>query len=1156
MAEKKAVENKSETALREEGVVAFWKAAAIFEKTLEKDAPEGEFVFYDGPPFATGLPHMGHLLISSYKDAIGRYKTMRGYRVPRRWGWDCHGLPIENIVEKKLGLTTKKDIEELGIARFNEEAKRSVLTYVADWKHYIERIGRWVDFDRSYKTMDNAYIESVWWALKKMHADGRLYEGRKVLMYCPHCETPLSKAEIAMDNSYKDVTDESVYVKFKVKEAAMKDVEGACILAWTTTPWTLPCNVALAVGEDIAYVAVKHGGETLIIAKERMSVLGEDAEVLKEFAGKELVGTAYEPLYEVPKAAAQKSKAAWSVLPADFVTTEDGTGVVHIAPMYGEDDYNIGLAHELPVVPLLKPNGEFNADAPELVRGMYFKKGSKYVTEDLETRGLIAAREAYTHSYPHCYRCGAALIYNALTSWFINIQAVKEDLLESNEEITWYPGHLKHGRFKNIIETAPDWTISRNRYWASPLPIWKHGETGEAVVLGSLAELREHAKRSGNSYYMVRHGQAESNAEKTISSLPEHENHLTETGKEQAAATAKKLANAGITKIFTSPLQRTQETAEIMREALGLSAESLIVDDRLKEWQLGVLHTRPVADLHKACPGVEERFTGQCAEGAETLMDMKRRVGEALYEYEQTCENETILIVGHEYTLWLAHCVAEGADVEGCVRLRGEKEDFAANGEVQELDLAQLPHNAEYELDLHRPYIDQVPLIARDGGALIRIPEVVDCWVESSAMPFASEHYPHENKDVVKRRYPGDFIAEYIAQTRTWFYYMHALGVLLFDAPSFKNCVATGTVLAADGTKMSKSKSNFTDPLLNIDRYGADALRFYLLGSVVMAGEDLSFKDEDIREAHNRFINMLWNSHKFYALYADAYDKKAKVEKTVLDRWIEARLAEVVDGVTEAMDAYDTIKSVRVVRDFVNDLSTWYIRRSRDRFKSGNADTQAALHTTRKVLLTLARLIAPVTPFITESVYRAVGGKEESVHLANWPRNKHKADAALCADMAEVRRVASLALEARQRAGIKVRQPLPKLTLTNDALKGNGELLAILADEVNVKAVEFGSGLPEEVTLDTELTDELVQEGYVRELVRTVQEMRKRAGLNPEDAVTLTVATDGQGTSLSRAAEPELKRVAGVATIVLGPVAEGRELSLGDIRLTLALVRT
>jgi isoleucyl-tRNA synthetase len=1150
---------KSETALREEEVLQTWKDGKIFEKSLEKEAPNGEFVFYDGPPFATGLPHYGSLLSSVVKDVVGRYKTMQGYRVPRRWGWDCHGLPIEHMIEKKLELKTKKDIEALGIDKFNEEAKNSVLAYADEWKHYVERIGRWVDFDNSYKTMDNSYMESVWWALKKIYDDKRLYEGKKVLMYCPRCETPLSKAEIAMDNSYKDVTDEAVFVKFKLKAGQkigdFETDDKTFILAWTTTPWTLPANMALAVGNNIDYVISSENlaevvgefddfpkakkSENLILALEKKDIFGPRS-IEAQVKGADLLNLSYEPLYEIEKAKRENNEKSWTVLSADFVTTEDGTGVVHIAPMYGEDDYNLGLAHTLPTVPLLDGTGTYNTDAPKELQGMYYKKGGKYVVEDLETRGLLFKKHNYTHSYPHCYRCGTALIYNALSSWFIDIQSVKERLLETNEDITWYPEHLKHGRYQNNLKSAPDWTISRNRFWASPLPIWKHTKTGDITVIGSLADLRAKTKKSGNTYFAIRHGEAESNVKHVISSATNTPHSLTEKGRQQIQSVIAELKEKGITKIITSPLVRTRESAELIAKELGIDTSLIEVEERFKEWQLEGFDGKSVDELKKACPTYKQRFEEGCGTG-ETLKEMKRRIGEALYELEEKYQNETILIVGHEYTLWFLECVARGAAGKECVAVRGTKDDFVKNAEVREVDFVPLPHNKEYELDLHRPYIDTLELVAEDGARLVRIPEVVDCWVESGSMPFASEHYPHENEEVVRRRYPGDFIAEYIAQTRTWFYYMHAMGVLLFDEASFKNCVTTGTLLAADGAKISKSKKNYTDPYENIDKYGADAMRCYMLGSVVMSAEDVAFKDEELRETHNRYLNMIWNSYKFYEMYADTKgeDVSKGTPPHVLDTWVMARLRETVAQVSEHMDSYDTIRSARVLREFVTDLSTWYIRRSRDRFKSEDAiDRQQALATSREIFLTFAKLTAPITPYIAESVYRGVGGEKESVHLESWPQNAGEPDKEIIEDMAEVRRLVSLALEVRQREGVKVRQPLAKVTLKDTKLQGKEELLAVLKDEINVKACEFDTTQSEEVLLDTTLTDALKQEGAVRDVLRAVQEQRKKLNLMPEDRVTLTVETSEEGRKILEMAQEELERVAGV-TAILYAVCEG-----------------
>jgi isoleucyl-tRNA synthetase len=921
-------EKKSETALREERVLDLWRKDKTFEKSLAKDAPKGEFVFYDGPPFATGLPHAGNLLSLVIKDVIPRYKTMRGYRVRRRWGWDCHGLPIESLVEKELGLKTKKDIERIGVKAFNEKARSLVLKYVDEWEKYVERVARWVDFKNSYKTMDNSYIESVWWALKELWKKGLLYEGKKVLMYCTHCETPLAKAEIAMDNTYQDVTEEAVTVKFKLKAGQQirgKDVgSNMYLLAWTTTPWTLPGNVALAVKNNISYTSLRIRGisELLIVASECVKSVfaGKDVEIVhSDIKGQDLIGLAYEPLFDVP---ALKSEKSYKVYAANFVSTEEGAGIVHTAVMYGEDDFTLGQKEGLPMVQMLNPDGTYNDKAPELVRGKFIKQAEKDIKRDLEARGLLFDKKNHTHSYPHCYRCGTPLIYNAVSSWFLNIQKVKERMLGENEKVTWVPEHLKYGRFQNIVENAPDWTISRNRFWASPLPIWKCEKCGKVDVIGSVTELKEK--------------------------------------------------------------------------------------------------------------------TGKAPD------------------------------------------------------------------------------------DLHRPYVDDLPYTCwACSGTMNRIPEVVDCWVESGSMPFAEWHYPFENKSEFESRAPGDFIAEYIAQTRTWFYYMHAVAVLLFNRLAFRNVISTGTILAADGSKMSKSKGNYTDPLTLLDLYGADAFRFYLMGSVVMQAEDLRFKDEDVRDTHNRVIGLLWNTYKFYELYQREYDgvTSARASAHVLDRWILARLDELTRVMTDALDAYDLPRAARPMREFVEDYSTWYVRRSRERVKGDDPSTsfdqsqdkplgagkQFALATQREVLLTVSTLLAPMTPFLAESIYRGVGGGGESVHLAAWPSSKSGFLARLfgsrpspvLAEMAKVRSIVSQALQLRDTAKIKVRQPLASLTIPRSASLSD-EYRMIIADEVNVKAVHVG----ETLALDTNITEGLKEEGFIREFIRTIQAFRKESGLKPGESAT------------------------------------------------------
>ena len=1061
---------KSERAQREEKILQFWKENKIFEKTLEKKSPKGEFVFYDGPPFATGLPHYGSLLSSVIKDVIPRYKTMQGFHVRRRWGWDCHGLPIENMVETELGLKSKKAIEEMGVAKFNRACRDSVLRFAGEWKKFIDRVGRFVDYDNSYKTMDNTYIESVWWALKNIYEKGLLYEGRKVLLYCPHCETPLAKAEIAMDHSYKDITEESVYVKFKIvspsPRKATQDTP-TYLLAWTTTPWTLPGNVALAVGANLDYVKVEIKGESLILAESRLTVLDGEYKVIKRLKGAELVGLEYEPLYEID-AVKESGQKAWYVASGNFVNTEEGTGIVHTAVIYGEADYDLGLKLDLPAVPLLDASGHFNDQAPELMRGQYFKKAEKSIKEDLEKRGLLFKREMHTHSYPHCHRCGTALLYNALSSWFINIQKKKSRMIELNESINWIPAHLKHGRFLNNIKSAPDWTISRNRYWASPLPIWKDPD-GKVYIVGSLDELKQKTKKSGNKYFIMRHGEAIDNAKNITDPKGDPNNHLTDKGRQEIVSASRELKQKGIDIIIASPFLRTCETAEVARQELGLPESAVVVDERLHEFN-------------------------------ESDMELvRRRMGEFIFETESRYVKKNILIISHGSPLWMLEKLVAWQSTGDFT-----EREMLHTAEVRELPFAPMPHNENYELDLHRPYIDEIELVAEDGKMLKRIPEVIDGWVESGSMPFAEYHYPFENKKVFESHFPGDFVAEYIAQTRTWFYYMHAVATILFDDVAFRNVVSTGNILAQDGSKISKSKGNYTDPLILLDRIGADAFRYYLMSSVVMQAEDMLFKDEEVKEVHNRLINILWNSFNFYELYADSTVRSSK-SKHILDRWILSHLNQLISEVTIAMDNYDMVRATRPIRDFISDFSTWYIRRSRDRFKGDDKEDQSqALATTRYVFKELTKLLAPVMPFIADDIYGKVKDSKDplSVHLENWPKSE-KIDQQILDKMKEVRRITSLALEARSRMNIKVRQPLSELRLKIQDL--GIEYLDLIKNELNVKKITIDKNLSEEVELDTNLTEELIEEGKLRDTIHAIQDLRKEKDLKPGNKMVYEV---------------------------------------------------
>jgi len=1145
---------KSEVALREEELLQFWDEKEIFKKSLEKPAPNGNYVFYDGPPFATGLPHHGHILASTIKDVIPRYQTMQGKHVERRWGWDTHGLPIENIVEKNLNISGKKEVEKIGIETFNKEARSQVLEFVDGWKKTVNRIARWVDFDGAYLTMSNDYIESVWWALNQVNEKGLLYEGEKVLPYCPRCETPIANSEIAMDNSYQDITDISVTAKFE-----LTDEPNTFLLAWTTTPWTLPGNVAAAVHSEIVYVKCEVTNkedekEFVIFAKERIEYVLKDKEytVVAEFLGSELIGKSYIPVFDYYKNVDLKNKEnIWKVWNADYVNTEQGTGIVHLAPVYGEEDMELAKKVSLPLIFHVQQDGRFAPEVKDFA-GMLIKEKGNHQAADIEIikflahNGTLFAKEKIIHSYPHCFRCDTPLFYNSLSAWFINIQKVKDRALELNNEVAWIPEHLKEGRFKKSMEGAPDWNISRNRYWASPLPFWKPVDavkgTDDVIVLGSLADLKEKTKGTG-SIFMMRHGEAEHNVSNTISGSNDTPSHLTEKGKAEAKEAVAKLKDKNIDVIVASPLFRTQETAAIIAEGLGLDASAVITDERIVETQTG-LEGHPIDEYRSCFKNNLEKFTRAC-DGGETLTEMKNRVGDFLYEIHETYKDKNILIVGHEYVAWMLDAVTAGDTAEQAAAKKELQEDFVATGEVRVLDFAPIPHNENYELDFHRPYIDDV-VFEVDGKTYKRVPEVVDCWVESGSMPFAQKHYPFENKTSFEENFPAQFVAEYIAQTRTWFYYSHMMSTILFDSIPFENIVTTGNVMAEDGTKMSKSKNNFPDPWLMFNKYGVDAERYYLLSSPVVQSEDMYFSEKIVDEVYKKLIMRLRNVVAFYELQNKEDVHSASVRpnsENVLDGWIIARLDEVVKEVTNQMEQYRLDKATKPIMLFVDDLSTWYVRRSRDRFKDATDDAVDALQTLRFVLLELAKVLAPFTPFIAEDIHQRLHGEEESVHLASWPVSENT-NSSVVNEMNTLRDVVTSALEARTKTGIKVRQPLASLTLKNNVFEGKENYLEILKDELNVKEILFSESQAEDVLLDTVLTSALQAEGNARELIRAIQQTRKQAKLSPDDEITLTVSENGK--ELVQQFEDEISKTAKVKEFVFGEVEGGVDVKIEE----------
>jgi isoleucyl-tRNA synthetase len=923
-------------------ILKFWNENNIFEKTLKQTEGKEPYVFYDGPPFATGLPHYGHILASTIKDAIPRYQTMRGRFVRRRWGWDCHGLPIENIVEQQLKISGKKQIEEIGIDRFNTACRENVLSYADEWGKTVNRIGRFVEFENSYKTMDATYMESVWWALKQIWDKGLIYEDRKVLLYCSRCETPVSNFEVAMDNSYREVTEQSVFVKFKLlprqRIVDFLTSDKTYVLAWTTTPWTLPGNTALNIGPDITYLLVEQEGNHYIIAKDRVSVLQGPYEIIRELTARSIESLSYEPLY--PGVINNESGRAHRIYSEDYVTVTDGTGIVHNAAMYGEDDYEVAKRRDLPREHILDSKGQYGPKVPSQMQGLFFKDADKVVLKDLEERGLIYRIENYTHSYPFCWRCSTPLFYNALSAWFINIQKIKPELTQLNERINWYPGHLKQGRFEKGIETAPDWNISRNRYWATALPFWKcsNNSCKRVVCIGSVEEL--------------------------------------------------KLRSSNFLQVYPN---------------------------------------------------------------------------------------------------------YDGKNVTN--------------------------------LDLHKPYIDKVVMRCEAcGNDMCRIPEVVDCWVESGSMPFAELHYPFENKELFAQRFPAQFVAEYISQTRAWFYVSHVIATAIFGRAPFENVVTTGIILAEDGSKMSKSKKNYPDPWELINRYGVDPIRLYLLGSPVMLGEDMNFSEKALSDIQRKVILLLYNVWSFLRMYSQGKFTSAPQSSHVLDKWILTRLAYAEEQISDSLEKYNTMRACRELIEFINDLSTWYVRRSRERIKSGDEDAKVAIATLGYVLVETSKLLAPFAPFFSDFLFKDLTG-EESVHLTEWPDHKHyKSDKRLITDMELARKVVELGLSLRKDSGKKVRQPLQTIQykFLGDIKQLPEEVEHIIAEELNVKQViSVEEVVPHQtflvridgqttVAVDTHITPELEKEGIARELERQVQDLRKKSGLSVGDLVDLYYTTQDE----------------------------------------------
>jgi isoleucyl-tRNA synthetase len=930
---------KSRFAQKEEEILSFWGKNKIFEKTLTKKSSKGDYVFYDGPPFATGLPHYGHIVASLIKDAIPRYRTMQGYHVERRWGWDCHGLPVENLAEKELGLKNKKEIEERGIEKFNTYCQSLVLRYANEWKGIVKRLARWVDMEHDYKTMEPSYMESIWWVFKSLFDKGLIYEDYRVTPYCPRCGTPLSNFELNQPGAYREIEDQSIYVKFPISpptgdlpKGDNSQLPNTYFLVWTTTPWTLPANTALAVGEDIDYVIIELKPQSanlktttqnskLILAKNRLEIIKDNYKIIEEFKGRDLVGWEYEPLYKIPNSKFQIPNSFYKVVAADFVSTKDGTGLVHIAPAFGEDDMKLAR-REFPISNFQFPitvdeEGKIKKGLNIPGEGKFVKLADEDIKTNLKNRNLLFKEEKIVHSYPFCWRCESPLLYYPIRSWYVAVTKIKDKIIANNQKINWVPAHLKKGRFGKWLEEIRDWAISRQRFWGSPIPIWR-----------------------------------------------------CQIGKNQKS----KIKN------------------------------------------------------------------------------------------QKYCKNIKII---------------------GSIR------------ELEELSGQKIK-------DLHRPLIDEITFkCEKCGGEMKRVPEVLDCWFESGSMPYAQFHYPFANKEKFLDNFPAEFIAEGIDQTRGWFYTLLVLSSALFNSPAAKNIITNGIVLAEDGQKMSKSKGNYPDPQLIFDKYGVDALRYYLFSSPVMVAENLNFSEKGVDEALKKVVILLGNVLNFYLLYAPAKKTSALKDtksNNVLDRWILARLNQLISEETQALESYDLPRACRPLAEFINNLSTWYLRRSRARFKDETAKKEA-LSILRYTLYILSKLLVPFLPFMAEEVYQRVTGynfkdSNKSVHLADWPKTE-KINQKIIAEMEPAKKIVEQGWSARAKAGLKIRQPL-NFYSTDLVKKLPPKIIEIIKEELNIKELRFGK---EE--LDTKIDDKLKEEGLVRDLTRLINNLRKEAGLTINDKVTI-----------------------------------------------------
>ncbi len=1197
---------KSPQAEREEAILKFWKENNIFKKTLEKESPKGEYVFYEGPPTANGKPGIHHIESRSFKDVMPRYKTMQGFRVPRVAGWDTHGLPVELEVEKRLGFKSKKDIEEYGIAPFNKKCKESVFEYISLWTDFTERIGYWTDLKNAYYTFNNSYIESLWGVVGKINKQNLIYKDYRIAPWCARCGTGLSSHELAQ--GYEEVTDLTVTARFE-----LVDEPGTFILAWTTTPWTLPGNTALAVNNDIDYVKLKRSQKeetksdsdaivyeelNYIVSKkffesnfvlsnpqdvnlplhERVYVRPEllieahnTFKIIDEFKGSKLVGKTYKPLFDYfVNSKLDNKENIWKVWHADFILDDTGTGIAHQAPAFGVDDMNLARENKIPIIKHINPDGSFINEVIDFA-GIKVKNKDDNTSADIEIikflhnkfKQNLFAKGKVRHSYPHCWRCKTPLIYYARDSWYIGMSKLRDKLVAENENINWEPDYIKEGRFGEWLREVKDWAISRERYWGTPLPIWMSEDGSERVVIDSIDKLKKYSKKSQNTYKTMRHGKTEKNDRGVWDFDSKNNAPLSEDGKQVIKEEISKLKQEGFVPdiVFVSPFKRTEETMHIVCDGLGITKEHIVEDSRLVEWNVGGdWNGRPIEEFFtKLYEAYGEKFHYSAFEGGESYADVIKRAGEFIYEVDQKYKDKKILIVSHASVLKAFSALSEVLDYSRIAEFHNEYKRYK-NAEVRNLDFVQLPHNENYELDLHKPFIDEVVLVGGGGKELKRVKEVMDVWFDSGAMPFAQMGHKRGDKTFEEYSktvpYPADFISEAIDQTRGWFYTLHAVGVLMDRGNAYKNVICLGHLLDKNGKKMSKSVGNVVDPWAEMDKYGIDAIRLWMY-SVNQPGESKNYDDKTVDEINKKVFNLVSNTFTFYELYRDKSleSNDESQTKNVMDLWIIDRLNSLTAMTTAWMDDYKLLEPVRAIKGFIADLSTWYLQLSRDRFRDGDVGAKQTLYF---VLKTLSKLLAPFAPFFAEDLYQKLRLENdvESVHLEMWPTYLSDIDKSgeLFAKMNLTREIVSLGLEARMKADSKVRQPLAKISVKK-SFEVPEEFQILIKERLNVKSVEWTDDIESDVALDTNITAELKEEGVVREIIRAVQDMRKKNGLTPSDPIVLHIGANEAGKDVLE--KPEwlmmIRDTVLAKNIEVKTIGEGEKIVIDEIEFTIAL---